>query len=218
MLESKSLRRRAVMSAAMSLAPTAVPSSLPPPFADDALYEVVDGQFVELMKMSALSAMVATDLAGEMRNFAKTHVLGRVVTEALFPIPNRRHQRRPDVAFISYARWAVDRPVPPSDPWPVVPDLAVEVVSPTDILDKLLKKVEAYLRAGVREVWVISPVARRVLVFPAAGNARILSVGDHLDGGEILPGFRLPLEQLLPPVPETEDSDEEAPANDVANP
>ena len=48
--------------------------------------------------------------------------------------------------------------MPPSDPWPVVPDLAVEVVSPTDILDKLLKKVEAYLRAGVVQV---RPIAQQ---------------------------------------------------------
>lgn len=206
------------MSAAVSLAPTVVPSAVTPPFGDDVLYEVVNGQFVELEKMSALSGQVASKLLRKMGDFAEDRHLGQVVGDVLFPIPNRRHQRRPDVAFISYTRWAAERPVPPTDPWPVVPDLAVEVVSPTDILDKLLKKVEAYLRAGVREVWVISPIRRMVFVFPAQGNARILTVADHLDGGDILPGFRLPLEPLLPVVPETEDTDEEAPANGTANP
>jgi Uma2 family endonuclease len=120
----------------------------------DGLYEVIDGVRVELPPTSALAAVIATDLAAELVAFAKPRGLGRTVVEGLFtmPAPVNRN-RRPDVAFVSCQRFPLGGVIPPRDnAWDVVPDLAVEVVSPTDHADDLLLKVEEYFRAGVRLV------------------------------------------------------------------
>jgi Uma2 family endonuclease len=197
------------MSAAVLEAPPHVLPPVPMPLDSDALYEVVDGQVVELPAISALSALIGTDFAVEIGMHLKTRRTGRVVQEALFPTLRRR-RRRPDVAYISFERWPVDRPIPASDPWPVSPDLAVEVASLSDTAEDLLEKVREYHKAHVREVWIVLLHARQVQVFPATGRPRILLHTDELEGGEVLPGFRVALETLFPeqpPLPEREEVD-----------
>ena len=85
----------------------------------------------------------------------------------------------------------------------MVPDLAVEVVSPTDRAEAGLDKVREYFEAGVQLVWVIYPKLRVVHVFESFTRIRVLTRADDLDGGALLPGFRLPLATLF--EDETED-------------
>src|SRR5437773_619823 len=118
--------------------PTVAP--LPTSRGEDALYEIVNGKYVELPPMSTFAGIVASRLTRNMGPFADNHHLGEVVSEILFGLaPSRR--RRPDVAFVSHQRWARGRPIPSGDPWPVVPNLAVEVLSPTDDAEPLMQKV-----------------------------------------------------------------------------
>ena len=81
--------------------------------------------------------------------------------------------------------------------WDVVPDLVVEVVSPTDKADDLLEKVEEYFLAGVVQVWVVYPRRRVVHVFESFTQIKVTAEGQELDGGTILPGFRVPLATLF---------------------
>jgi Uma2 family endonuclease len=107
--------------------------AMPPP---DTIYEIVDGRYEELPEMSAQAAVVASRLARRMGNFAEDKRLGEVVTEALFGLtPKSRRKHRPDVAFVSYKSWPKEKPFPTTDPWPVVPELAIEVVSPNDLAE-----------------------------------------------------------------------------------
>jgi Uma2 family endonuclease len=185
----------------MNIAITADPSPLR--LADDLddaeHYEIIDGRRVELPPMSALATIVASNLGAEIGSFAKHHRLGRAVVECLIqlPLPVSRN-RRPDVAFVSFHRWAADRPLPLEDnAWEVVPDLAVEVISPTDPGEDILEKIEEYFRAGVRQVWVVYPRIRMIQVYESLQVIRGLTAADELSGGTILPEFRLPVKSLF---------------------
>jgi Uma2 family endonuclease len=129
---------------------------------------------------------------------------GQVAIETLFLIDEGRDlQRRPDVAFISNERWPVDRNAPNQETWDVVPDLAVEVVSPSNTTNEVLGKVREYFRAGIRRVWVVSPRLRQAYVYGSPTQATIVEEDSDLDGAEILPGFCLrPAEVLGPVVPD----------------
>ena len=165
--------------------------------ADEPLYEVVDGRIVE-KSMGAFQVWVAARLIRWLFESAAVTRLGEVVPEMLFTIdPDRNLKRRPDVAFVSYDRWPEPQPVPEGESWEVVPDLAVEVISPSNGADEVIKKVGDYFRAGVRLVWVIYPVERLVYVYRSATDVHILQVDDDLDGGEVLPGFRRPVRHLF---------------------
>src|SRR6266540_4936354 len=143
----------------MTIIPPLAPGATAPPFVgNDVLYEVVKGQYVELPPMSTFAGLVASLLVRDLGKFADEHSLGRAVGEVLFGLtPDNSLRRRPDAAFVSYGRWAKDRPLPHTDPWPVVPELAVEVVSPNDLAEELRTKVSEYLRAGTQLVWVVYP-------------------------------------------------------------
>lgn len=106
-------------------------------------------------------------------------------------------QRRPDLAFVSYERWPASRPIPSTHAWDVVPDLAVEVVSPGNTHSEILDKIEDYFRAGVRRVWVVLPTKRKVYDYESDTRIQILGPDDALDGGDLIPGFRLRLRDLL---------------------
>jgi Uma2 family endonuclease len=177
----------------------AVEEALPVP--GDALYEIVNGQYVELPPMSSSSVRIASVLLAYLETFARTNQLGRAVAEMLFPLsPNEKTRRRPDVAFVSYTKWPKDHPLPDTDPWPVVPELAVEVVSPNDLAEELRVRVADYFQVGVSMVWVVYPKPGVIDVYQASGGLRTLTRADELDGGDILPGFRLPLTSVFETV------------------
>lgn len=167
--------------------------------ADRERYEIIDGMRVDLPPMSADSAVLANRIARHLSNFGIDQNLGEAYTETLFklPLPVDRN-RRPDVAFISYSRWAKSRPIPATDEWDVLPDLCVEVVSPTDRADEIMDKVREYFQAGVRLVWVFYPRHGVVYVYESLTAVRGLIRADSLNGGAVLPGFRLPLTELFP--------------------
>jgi Uma2 family endonuclease len=115
----------------------------------------------------------------------------------------RNLQRRPDAAFISDARWPVRRRVPDVPVWDMVPDLAIEVVSPNNTADEVQDKRLEYFLAGVQRVWVVYPRQREIYDYAAPTQVRILGADQELDGGDLLPGFRLPLTVLFDDEPES---------------
>jgi Uma2 family endonuclease len=174
-------------------------------FGGDELYEIIDGLRVEIPPMSSYAAKIATRIATRLNNHAERDNLGEAIVESLFRLPlpvDRERNRRPDVAFVSSQRWPVGRPQPvDANAWDVVPDLAVEVVSPHDLAEDLLDKVMEYFLAGVRLVWVVYPKHRLILVYETPTSVRLLSETDSLDGLDVVPGFSLPLSSLFDPPP-----------------
>jgi Uma2 family endonuclease len=164
----------------------------------DALYEIVNGQYLELPPISAYASRIATLLAKCLEVFAEAHQLGRVIGEALFALnPSGKLRRRPDVAFVSYGRWARNRPLPDTDPWAVVPDLAVEVVSPNDLAEGLRIKVHEYFQAGVQQVWVVYPKLALVDVYESTALMGTRTRSEEIGGEPVLPGLRLPVASLF---------------------
>jgi len=171
----------------------------PAPPDGDVLYEVVNGEIRELPPMSTLSGLVASVLAQHLGTFASQHKLGLVVVEMLFRLTtDGQRQRRPDVAFVAYDRLP-DPIFSTDDPpaWDVVPNLAVEVISPSNTAVEIVEKIQEYLDAGVQLVWVIYPGQRRVHVYEPPATSRVLLERDELDGGIVLPGFRLGVAALF---------------------
>ena len=79
----------------------------------------------------------------------------------------------------------------------MIPNLAVEVVSPTNAADEILSKIHEYFRAGVELVWVIYPEHAEVYVYTGPLDLHILGRTGILDGGKVLPGFQLPVAELF---------------------
>ena len=172
---------------------------------DDILYEVVDDRVVELGPMGAHEIWLATVLVVHLANFVRQHQLGRVVQELLFDFTAMvQRKRRPDAAFVSYERWPRQRQVPHTEAWEVVPNLVVEVISPSDKGDDILDKVAEYFRIGVECVWVIFTSQKQVYIYTSPTQVRILTRADELYGEPVLPHFRLPLAALFEDIEEAE--------------
>jgi len=172
-------------------------------------YEVVNGEVVELPPMSTFSAEVANRIRDELALYCRTSRLGRTRNDMLFHVPlaaDPSRSRRPDVTFISFDRWPENRPLPyRGEPMEVIPELIVEVASPNDEAEDLLAKAHEYLEAGARLVWLVYPRLRVVHAYESPTKPRVFTVADDLDGGTVLPDFRVPMVQLFPPmIPEPE--------------
>ena len=167
-------------------------------------YEVIDGVRVEREPMGAFETVLASWLCHLINSFAGGKKLSLAVNEVLFVLNVPRNlKRRPDVAFVPYARWPT--PVMARESaWNVVPDLAVEVVSPSNLAEEIDRKITDYFQAGVRLVWVFYPDSGRVYVYQSPTQVSILERTDTLDGGEVLPGFRLPIVRLYEAVTKLE--------------
>ena len=84
----------------------------------------------------------------------------------------------------------------------MVPDLAIEIVNSTELADQVQETIHDYFRAGVTRVWVVYPRQQEVYVYASATQVQIVPLGQDLDGGELVPGFRLPLTALFEDEPE----------------
>ena len=159
-------------------------------------YEIVDGEYVE-KPMSVLSTLVNRNLAFHLDTFVRTAKVGWVVEEMLFAMPNIGRSRRPDTAFVSYSQWPRNRRIPHIAAWDLRPEIAIEVVSPSNQAYDVALKLDEYLHEGVKEVWIVYPVQRRLDVFTAPNECRVLRSGDTLTCERFLPGFAVPLAELF---------------------
>jgi Uma2 family endonuclease len=165
---------------------------------DEPLYEVIGGVRKELPPMSAREAGLGSLLVSYLTMYTLERKAGRAVNETLFDLrPTVDRSRRPDVAFVSYDRWPRARLIPRISAWPVVPDLAVEVVSPTNTFEEVIEKMQEYFQAGSRLVWVVIPGPSEVYAYTSPTATRIFTRADELTGDPVLPGFRLPLGNLF---------------------
>jgi Uma2 family endonuclease len=165
---------------------------------EEPLYEIVNGERVEVPPMGARAGRIANLLAYLLNEFARPRRLGEAMVEILFLMRPDLPQRRPDVAFVSAERWT-DELNGSDDPpaYAVVPDIVVEVDSPANTAREIENKVQEYFAAGVRLVWVIYPDPGRIHVFDAPTGSRILHSRDKLDAAPVLPGFRVSVADLF---------------------
>ena len=154
-------------------------------------YELIEGVLHRMSPAGFESGRIASEFGRHLGNYVVPRDLGRVVgadTGFLFE-RNPDVVRAPDAAFVR-----ADRLPPRADRrgyLAVAPDLAVEVVSPYDRQPDVDDKVAFYLAHGVPLVWVAYPDRRQVAVHRPGAEPVTFGAGDVLDGGEVLPGFRL---------------------------
>lgn len=158
--------------------------------------ELVRGEVVVNRPPSEEHAVMQLDLGARMLAHAKAHRLGRVMTEAGFLLRTGPDVvRLPDVAFIATDRF------PPGAPRlghiAGYPDLAVEILSAGDTQMDVDEKVEEYLDAGTRLVWVVNPRTRTIRVHLPNRSAQTLRGADVLSGGDVFPGFSVRLDELF---------------------
>ncbi|MCB9535521.1 MAG: Uma2 family endonuclease [Myxococcales bacterium] len=157
----------------------------------DGRAELVDGVVARREDVpGAKHSRTAVKIAARLEAWAERGDHGPVLAEAGYIVrrsPDR--VRLPDVSFVRGERL----PELPDGYLELVPDLAVEIVSPNDKANDLEQKLEDYRQLAVPMTWVVHPVTRTVIVHTADGIARILRGADVLRGGDILPGFECPI-------------------------
>jgi Uma2 family endonuclease len=166
--------------------------------ADGDRFELVDGKLVE-RPMSTWSSFVAGRILIHFGIFNLQKELVWAFPEGTsyqcFPRdPNL--VRKADCSLIARHRMSAEQIQGPGH-LRIAPDLAVEVVSPNDVVYDLDQKILDYLAAGVRLVWVINPETRTVRIHRADSSVSQLRESDELDGEDVLPGFRLPVRNLF---------------------
>jgi Uma2 family endonuclease len=165
------------------------------------LYELVDGTLVEKI-MGAKESFIAVQVSTLLNNHSHARGnLGMVLGADGMMKLMKKLVRIPDVSFTSWdrvpGRVVTDEPVPD-----LAPDLAVEVLSEGNTRGEMERKLKEYFFSEVQLVWLIDPRARTVRVHTSPDDAEELGERDTLDGGDVLPGFSVPVaslfEQLAP--------------------
>lgn len=157
--------------------------------------ELIRGRLVVREPAGARHGAVVMRLGYRITAHVEVHHLGRVyAAETGFQIEaNPDTVRAPDVAFIATNRLPLEEPRGYAT-WP--PDLAVEVLAHDDRPADTLEKVAQWLKARVRLVWLVDCERRTARVYRADGTESLLDAPGMLDGEDLLPGFRCPLQDL----------------------
>ena len=167
-----------------------------------ARYELVNGALQDRSELqgagipSAEHGAASARIVSELDAHVRAGRLGVVLVECGFVLSEDPSTVRiPDVSFVAKAQLPGDGL--PSGYFRSGPDLAVEVVSPTDKVSELAVKIADYLTAGTQQVWIVEPSTRTVAVYRPGGAARVYGAADTLDGGDLLPGLALPVSDLF---------------------
>ncbi len=160
--------------------------------------EYIDGEVVQKPMPTRAHSVIQRLLSFVLTLYLRAHPIGEAGSEArcVFEVSGRRRSYVPDYIFVTAERartWGLN------EPFRGAPDLAVEILSPDDRMTAVMPKLRFSLTHGVRLVWLIDPDRRTVIVMTSPDVARILTEDDALDGGDVLPGFTVPVRDILPP-------------------
>ena len=165
----------------------------------DGPFEFIEGERHPLSPTIAGHGSAASILFLALGNLEKANGLGRVFIETAFVLEDIpgwvKGSRVPDLMFYRAERliaYEANMPDWKSKPFVLVPDLAVEIVSHTDRYSDVQDKAELYLLDGVKIVWILDPQRSRITIYSQNRKQQtILSAEDTLDGGEVIPGFKV---------------------------
>ncbi len=165
------------------------------PGKDHLRFELIDGEIIEMSGPGGTHGRIAIRLGSYLFFFAEEQGLGIVTGGTGYhPHDDRYNLLLPDVAFIRYER----APDPfPEKFVPAMPDIAVEIASPSNTLAELREKAQRYLRMGSTLVWIVQPRDQPVEVHRAQTPLSTLGLEDSLSGDEVLPGFQLEIRRLF---------------------
>jgi Uma2 family endonuclease len=162
---------------------------------EDRLCELVDGILVE-KTVGWYESLIAGLILTKLNRFLEIHDLGKALGADGALQVLVKLVRIPGVSFISWARWRKKklprRPIPA-----LVPDLAVEVLSEGNTESEMERKLREYFRAGVRLAWYVDPGTRGARSYTFPDDVIEVPEDGELDGGAVLPGFKLSLRRLF---------------------
>ena len=154
-------------------------------------FELIDGEIVEKMP-TQLHALITTLFIFRLSLYFQNNPIGWVFTELRIKLPNDDlNDTIPDVSVVLKA----GREFNPNEPLTFMPDLAIEIKSPTDSLIKMRKKANYYLENGTKIVWLVDTQRQKVEVY-TVDDTEILGNNAVLDGGDLLPNFKLLVSNL----------------------
>jgi len=160
-------------------------------------FELIRGELKVMSLTKPLHGVICARLAAALINFVEANDLGMAFgAETGFIV-----ERDPDsvlgadAAFVSHERLATVENL--EKYFPFAPDLAVEVLSPSNTVREINEKIAMYFAAGSKAVWVFDPKKRTAAIYASLSDVRLLGEDDTLDGGEVLPGFTLDLAKLF---------------------
>jgi Uma2 family endonuclease len=168
-------------------------------------FELINGEKVLLIPTLSKHAKLLKFFYDAIMRFLSDHPIGEVFQEATFILPDEanrnwvRGSRIPDILFLTNSTWSNYENSPLNADnllLAFIPELVVEIISPTDKYVDVNNKVSLYLDDGVRMVWVVDYLTKRVSVF-THDDAQFLGSEDTLTGGDVLPGFEIKLSSLF---------------------
>jgi Uma2 family endonuclease len=165
---------------------------------DGFVYELIKGELIKVSPPPGHEhGLVTMNIAGPLYEYAKKQHLGNVyAAETGFLLQQDPDTvRTADVAFVRRER--IEKAGPVEGYWIGAPDLAVEVISPSDTVGRIEGKVAEWLESGTRTVWLVSPKMHTVTVYRSLTEIVVLTEKDTLDGGDVVPGFQIPIAEIF---------------------
>lgn len=160
-------------------------------------FELVNGEVLVVPAPSPLHAYIAGVIYAAILRYLQSHDIGFAFPDSVSYVLSQDTEVIPDASYVSYAR----QPELPQK-FTIAPDLAVEVVSPSNRPRQMLNKVERYLESGTQLVWVVYPEEQVVDVYRLGEGGTIqirkLTLEDRFDGETLLPGFELAVQDIFP--------------------
>jgi Uma2 family endonuclease len=160
-------------------------------------YDLVKGELITMAPAGEEHGAVTVNLTVPLAQHVKTHNLGRVYSaETGFKVEsNPDTVLGPDIAFVSREKLEVTGIGKGYRQG--APDLAVEVISPSESKSQSEQKAFRYLSAGTRLVWLVKPQTHSVIVYRSASDVTVLNEGDQLKGEDVVPGFSFSVREIF---------------------
>lgn len=161
-------------------------------------YELWDGAIIKMPPASMLPSTITARITGLLIFYLMENDIGFLTSAEGAYILSKNHTFAPDVGYISYERQPenIERGFVPQ-----APDLAVEVVSPSDNTKDVQQKAEIYLAHGTRLVWIIYPVAQKVEIYHINSDGKIQIeekvITDSLSGKDVLPDLTIAINDIF---------------------
>ena len=163
------------------------------PYEEGRRWELVQGEMIAVSSATLEHQVIVLDLGASLRQYFRREPRGGVAPDVEFAL-GEDNRLRPDLAILLGEHWtSID---PRKTPIPLVPDIAVEVQSPSARANDVMRKIRTYLGAGVQEVWQVMPEFQTVLIYRGAKAITVLEIGDTLST-PLLPNWELPLREIF---------------------
>lgn len=167
-------------------------------------FDLIDGEITLLSPTMYDHGNVQSNLLTALTLFIVPRGLGKIYVDSPFVLTYQsgwvKGARVPDLMYFGMERLAAYKAADPEyghKPFVLTPDLAVEIISPTDSFTEVHKKIKAYLNDGVRLVWVFDLAQRAVIVVQPNLPDTVVQSDDNLTGGEVIPGFEVRVSALF---------------------